>query len=82
MGRGICKDQRIVGKATGRRKGDRAGEDTEDGEERRGKEGARTGEEKGGGEGQWDPDADASSRRRKEEERGKYRFTARKPKAA
>lgn len=34
MGRGERKDQLIVSKATGRRKRGRAGEDTEDGEER------------------------------------------------
>lgn len=38
MCRGECKDQRIVSKATGRRRRGRAGEDTEDGEKRWGGE--------------------------------------------
>lgn len=45
VGRGECKDQRIVSKATGRRRRGRAGEDTEDGEE-----GERRGEKRWGGE--------------------------------
>lgn len=49
MGRGECKDQRIVRKATGRRKGVRAGEDTQDGEEREGGGEDRRGEKRRGG---------------------------------